>query len=366
MKLVIFGLTVSSSWGNGHATLWRGLCKALASRGHKVVFFERDVPYYAENRDLDQLPAPGELILYSDWSDAAAAGARHLADADTAMVTSYCPDGVAASELVLQFASPQHVFYDLDTPVTLSRWERGEPVSYIGPRGLTDFDLVLSYTGGRSLEGLRQKLGARRVAPLYGSVDPDVHQPAPADSRYRAAMGYLGTYAPDRDASLRSLFVEPARRQPHQRFLLAGAQYGGEFPWQPNIFFIPHLPPAEHSAFYCSTRLTLNVTRQSMAETGYCPSGRLFEATACGAAVLSDSWEGLDQFFEPDSEILLARDTEDAMAALERSPDELARMARKARERTLAQHTAAVRAGELESLLWEDGVDRQRQLAEAS
>jgi spore maturation protein CgeB len=204
------------------------------------------------------------------------------------------------------------------------------------------------------------------VAPLYGSVDPDVHQPAPADSRYRAAMGYLGTYAPDRDASLRSLFVEPARRQPHQRFLLAGAQYGGEFPWQPNIFFIPHLPPAEHSAFYCSTRLTLNVTRQSMAETGYCPSGRLFEATACGAAVLSDSWEGLDQFFEPDSEILLARDTEDAMAALERSPDELARMARKARERTLAQHTAAVRAGELESLLWEDGVDRQRQLAEAS
>jgi spore maturation protein CgeB len=365
MKLVIFGLTVSSSWGNGHATLWRGLCKALARRGHKVVFFERDVPYYAQHRDLYELPPPGELILYSDWSDAAAAGARHLADADTAMVTSYCPDGVAASELILEYASAQHVFYDLDTPVTLMRWERGEPLAYLGPRGLADFDLVLSFTGGRSIEGLRQKLGARRVAPLYGSVDPEVHQPAPAQERYRAAIGYLGTYAADREASLRNLFVEPARRQPHSRFLLAGAQYDDAFPWQPNIFFIPHLPPAEHSAFYCSTRLTLNITRESMAQIGYCPSGRLFEATACGAAVLSDSWEGLDQFFQAGSEVLLARETADAMAALERTEEELARMARTARERTLAEHTATVRAGQLERLLWESSAGRQEQLAEA-
>src|ERR1051325_3581500 len=138
VKLVIFGLTVSSSWGNGHATLWRGLCAALARRGHRVVFLERDVPYYSETRDLWQLPGSGELILYRDWEEALRASREHLSDADVAMVTSYCPDGIAATELVLDSAAPLRVFYDLDAPVTLARIEAGEPVDYIGPRGLAD------------------------------------------------------------------------------------------------------------------------------------------------------------------------------------------------------------------------------------
>lgn len=350
MKLVIFGLAVSSSWGNGHATLWRGLCAALAHRGHHVVFFERDVPYYASQRDLHALPGGGELILYPDWDAVLPMARRHLADCDVAMVTSYCPDGIAATEAVLESRATLHVFYDLDTPVTLARMEAGEPVAYIGPRGLADFDLVLSYTGGRSLDALRDRLGARRVAPLYGSVDPDVHKPVPVDERYRGDLGYLGTYAADREAVLEALFVEPARRMPDRRFLIAGAQYDQRFPWQPNIFFVQHLPPADHPAFYCSTRLTLNVTRRTMAETGYCPSGRLFEAAACGAPVLSDRWEGLEQFFEPETEILLASNAEGAVAALNRSPEELARIARAARERTLSEHTAAIRAAQLESI----------------
>jgi spore maturation protein CgeB len=267
------------------------------------------------------------------------------------MVTSYCPDGIAATTAVLDSAAPLKVFYDLDTPVTLARLEAGEHVEYIGPRGLGDFDLVLSYTGGRSLQGLRQRLGARRVAPLYGSVDPEIHKPVPPDARYRADLGYLGTYAADRQAALQALFIEPARRSPYRKFLLAGSMYDGNFPWQPNIAFVDHLPPADHPAFYCSSRLTLNVTRRSMAETGYCPSGRLFEATACGAAVLSDYWQGLEQFFEPGSEILLAADTGDAMQALDRSPEELARIARAAQEHTLARHTATARAIELEQIL---------------
>lgn len=350
MKLVIFGLSVSSSWGNGHATLWRGLISALARRRHTVVFFERDTPYYAGHRDLHELPG-GELILYRDWRAVLPSVRRHLADADVGMVTSYCPDGPIASDVVLESSAPLRVFYDLDTPVTLSHIEAGEPVDYLPARGLADFDLVLSYTGGRSLEALRRLLGARRVAPLYGSVDPDVHKPAAPQDRYRATLGYLGTYAADRDAALRALFVEPARRLPADRFLLAGSMYGSDFPWQSNIYYLSHLPPADHSAFYCSSRLTLNVTRRAMADNGYCPSGRLFEATACGAALLSDYWEGLEQFFEPDSEILLANDTETAMAALARSPEDLSRMARAGRERTLAQHTSDVRVRELETIL---------------
>ncbi len=359
MKFAIFGLTVSSSWGNGHATLWRGLCKALARRGHSVVFFERDTPYYASHRDLTELPG-GELILYSSWSEIRPQALRHANEADVAMVTSYCSDGIAASDLVLDSLAGLRVFYDLDTPVTLSHLRAKGAVEYIGPRGLADFDLVLSYTGGRSLDELHAYLGARRTAPLYGSVDPEVHHPAAPAERFRGELGYLGTYATDREATLNELFVEPARRRPEARFLLAGSMYGSDFNWQPNILFFPHLPPAEHSAFYCSTRLTLNVTRAAMAQTGYCPSGRLFEATACSAPVLSDHWEGLDRFFEPGEEILLARNAEGAMEALDRSPEELGRIARAARERTLARHTADARAGELEAIV-QDALAGRRQ-----
>jgi spore maturation protein CgeB len=347
MKLVIFGLTISSSWGNGHATLWRGLCKALARRGHAVVFFERDVPYYALNRDLTTLPY-AELCLYPGWDDALPRARRQLADADVAMVTSYCPDGIAASDLVLDSAVPVRAFYDLDTPVTLARLEAGEPVEAIGPRGLGEFDLVLSYTGGRALRELQARLGARRVAPLYGSVDPGGYRRTGAAPQYRADLSYLGTYAADRQPALEQLLVEPARRLPGRRFLIGGAQYPEAFPWTDNIFFVRHLPPGEHPAFYSSSRLTLNITRAAMADMGYCPSGRLFEAAACGVPILSDAWEGLDAFFRPESEILVAHDTDGAIAALELSDAELARVAAQAQERTLEEHTADRRAAELE------------------
>jgi spore maturation protein CgeB len=189
------------------------------------------------------------------------------------------------------------------------------------------------------------------VAPLYGSVDPRIHRPVSTDPRCAGALGHLGTYAADREEALRVRFVEPARRLSQDRFLLAGSMYGSGFPWLPNIHYLSHLPPADHPAFYCSTRLTSNVTRQSMAENRYCPSGSLFEATACGAAVISDFWEGIEKFFEPGSEILLANNTEDVLAALDRSPESLARIGRAGRARTLSEHTAAARSAELERIL---------------
>jgi spore maturation protein CgeB len=350
MKIVIFGLTVSSSWGNGHATLWRGLCRALGARGHRVVFFERDVPYYAAHRDLWELPA-GELRLYSEWDEAERLARPHLDDADVAMVTSYCPDGVAATELMLGSRARLRVFYDLDTPVTLDSIEAGRPVSYLGPRGLGDFDLVLSYTGGAALEQLQSRLSARRVAPLYGSVDPEVHRPVAPVETFRAHLSYLGTYAEDRQATLERLFIEPARRLPGQRFLIGGAQYPQVFPWTDNIFFVRHVEPSQHPAFYSSSRITLNVTRRAMKAMGYCPSGRLFEAAACGAPLLSDAWEGLERFFESGEEIIVAASSEAATAALEESDARLQEMARRARERTLAEHTAEHRVRELEAVL---------------
>ncbi|EEF61109.1 CgeB family protein [Pedosphaera parvula] len=350
MKLVIFGLTISSSWGNGHATLWRSLCRALMKRGHQVVFFERNVPYYANHRDLSEIPGM-KLVLYAEWEKIMQTAKVELSDADVGMVTSYCPDSIPACELLLSSTVTLKTFYDLDTPVTLHALKNGREVSYIPPQGFADFDLVLSYTGGSALEELKTRLRARRVAPLYGCVDPEAHHRVPPVQTYRADLSYIGTYAEDRQTSLHCLLIEPARSLRNQRFVIAGAMYPEQFPWTDNIYFVHHLPPPEHPVFYSSSRITLNVTRRAMAEMGFCPSGRLFEAAACGTAILSDWWSGLDQFFEPGSEIIVANQTQDAINALEMSEEEISRIATAAQQRTLDQYTANHRARELEAAL---------------
>jgi spore maturation protein CgeB len=351
MRLVVFGLAVSSSWGNGHATLWRGLIGALTRQGHEVTFFERDVPWYAETRDLHALPDGAELVLYPDWPTVRAQARAAVARADAVMITSFCPDGPLASALATEEAPGLTVFYDMDTGVTLRRLEGGESVDYLPRQGLADFDLVLSYTGGRALDALRTRLGARRVAPLYGHVDPAAHRPGTPDPAFRGDLSYLGTYAADRQEALDALFLAPARAQPDRRFVLAGSGYPQDFPWTDNVYFVKHLPPADHPAFFASSRLTLNVTRDAMAAMGFCPSGRLFEAAACGIPVLTDIWDGLDRFFTPGEEILVARTTDEALAALDLSDAELSRIAKAARDRTLAQHSSDARARELVALL---------------
>jgi spore maturation protein CgeB len=356
MQFVIFGLSVSSSWGNGHATIWRGLCGGLARLGHRATFFERDVSYYAAHRDLRE-PEDFELVLYSDWASVAASGRRAADGADVAIVTSYCPDAHAAAELVLSSAAGRRVFYDLDTPVTLERLRTTGAVEYIPPYGLGPFDLVLSYTGGAALRELAARLGARRVAPLYGSVDPAQHRPVEPLSRYQADLSYLGTYSDDRQAALERLFIEPARRLPDRRFLIGGALYPHEFPWARNIWFLRHVPPPEHPAFYSSSAVTLSVTRAAMAEMGYCPSGRLFEAAACGTPVVSDAWEGLADFFEPEREILVADTAAEVIDVLTSPPPALRRVGAAARERVLAEHTADHRARQLVELLEGGGAE---------
>jgi spore maturation protein CgeB len=336
------------------------LQRALADRGWQVAFFERDVPYYAQNRDLQVLPN-GELILYDHWKDIEAVARGQVAESDVAMVTSYCPDGAAASDLVLSAARPRRVFYDLDTPITLASLQQAKPTTCIGAAGLSDFDIVLSFTGGPALKQLELLAGARRTATLYGHVDPQKYFPGRAQPRYCGDLSYIGTYAADRQNVLRRLFIESARRRADLRFVLAGAQYPETFPWTENIYFVRHLPPSEHPSFYASSRLTLNVTRREMAMMGWCPSGRLFEAGACGTPVITDYWTGLDTFFEPGREIIVAHSDTDVIAALELSDFELRRIGNDARARVLAEHTSAHRAAEFERLLADTPHQESRQ-----
>ena len=349
MKIVVFGLTISSSWGNGHATIWRGLSRGLAERGHRVVFFERDVPYYAAHRDMTDPPG-AELVFYESWVDIRKRAEAELEDADAGIITSYCPDAVEACSLVLS-SNAVKCFYDLDTPITLKAVESAGSAPYLPSYGLGAFDLVLSYTGGRALKGLEDLLGAKTAKALYGSVDPEAHSPVAAVQEYAADLSYLGTYAEDRQEALKSLFIEPAERLPEKKFIIGGAQYPLNFPWRPNIYFVRHVTPPSHPSFYCSSSFTLNVTRGAMKEMGWCPSGRLFEAAACGVPVISDWWEGLDDFFEPGSEILIAQRPEDVLAALDIGEAGIRRIGRRARERALAEHTSMARAAELELMI---------------
>jgi spore maturation protein CgeB len=349
MKLVIFGLTISSSWGNGHATLWRGMCNALAGQSHRVTFFERDVPYYSNHRDL-QAPENYQLSLYPEWESVRPEAEAAIRDADAAIVTSYCPDAQPATDLLMS-SGIKKVFYDLDTAVTLEKFRAEGAVDYVPREGLGGFDLVLSYVGGSALEDLRRLLNANKTAPLYGSVDPEMYKPVPQSQHYESDLSYLGTYAGDRQGTLERLFLQPAQRLPQKKFLLGGAQYPEDFPWNENVWFVRHVPPPEHPAFYCSSRMTLNVTRGAMAEVGYCPSGRLFEAAACGAPIVSDSWPGLEQFFEPGRELFVAHSSDNVIEALSRDPEELASVGRAARQRVLNEHTAEHRSRELLQLL---------------
>jgi len=352
MKLVIFGLTVSSSWGNGHATVWRALLAALHERHHRIVFFEADVPYYAEHRDLRE-PEFAALHLYSSWESVVERANLELADADVAVISSYCPHARQAAQIVLSSEARVRVFYDLDTPVTLNQSLTDRWPAYLPPNGLGDFDLVLSFTGGPALQELRNRLGARRVSPLYGSVDPTLYRPVASAAKYRCDLSYLGTYAADRQHALERLFVDAAQLLPMSRFLLGGSLYPPWFPWKPNIWHVSHVSPEEHPRFYCSSKATLNVTRGVMAEMGYCPSGRLFEAAACGTLILSDDWGGMDQFFAPGGEILIVKDADEVVEALSLSEAERSRIAKTARERALEYHTGSNRACEFERCISE-------------
>ena len=345
LKITIFGLTISSSWGNGHATPYRAILKALHRRGHHVVFYEKDVEYYALRRDFNQC-SYCELVLYRTWHEIRERALRDAADSDVVMTASYCPEGAQINTELLDFDKPLHVYYDLDTPVSLNNLNNGD-LQYLTRDQMPAFDLVLSWTGGDGLRELSERWGARMVRPLFGCVDPDVYRRVDPRPEFTSALSYMGTYAADRQQKVDDFFLEPARRREDLNFVLAGTLYPWHWQWPANVRRFDHVAPEQHSALYSSSRITLNITREDMARSGWCPSGRFFEAAACGTPIISDWWNGLADFFTPGEEIVLARSSDDVMTALSMSDEELQRIARLARERTLAEDTGDHRAEEL-------------------
>ncbi len=345
MKLVVLGLSLGSSWGNGHATTFRALLKAFAARGHDILFLEREVPWYAgDHRDLTD-PDYCRLEYYADLDDLTR-WQPEIAAADAVIVGSYVPDGVAVGRYVQRHARTS-AFYDIDTPVTLAKLARGD-FEYLSPDIIPGYDVYLSFTGGPTLERLEQAFGSPAARALYCSVDDAAYRPLDVPKRWD--LSYLGTYSDDRQPTLTRLLIDVARAQPHRRFAVAGPQYPADIDWPVNVERIDHLPPADHAAFYSASRFTLNVTRADMIAAGWSPSVRLFEAAACGTPIISDRWDGIDGIFADGTEIILAGSTQDVIAALDRDATALGRAAR---ARVLADHTATTRAAQLEAHLIE-------------
>jgi spore maturation protein CgeB len=346
LRITILGLSLTSSWGNGHATTYRGLIRELSARGHKVSFLERDVPWYASKRDLPD-PSYCELGLYDSLDELKQAFQDEVRNADVIIVGSYVPEGVAVGKWVCDVARGVTCFYDIDTPVTLTKLKQGD-YEYISPDLVGRYDLYLSFTGGPTLQILERLYGSKCARPLYCSFDPEMYFPEETDVLWD--LGYLGTYSFDRQPTLEKLLVEPALRWQNGVFAVAGPQYPDDIEWPPNVHRIDHIPPSEHREFYNAQRFTLNVTRADMIRAGFSPSVRLFEAAACGVPVISDYWRGLEDFFIPGEEILIAECPDESLSILRNlSEIERRRIGGRARSRVMAEHTAAHRAAELES-----------------
>ena len=356
MRLVVLGLTLSSSWGNGHATTFRALLKAFAARGHSILFLERDKPWYADHRDLGdadycELALYGSVEALEDWRD-------EVANADAVIVGSYVPDGVEVGRWAQRTAKGVTAFYDIDTPVTLAKLARGD-FEYLSPDLIPGYDVYLSFTGGPTLAFLEERYGSPDARALYCSVDPVAYRPTGAAKRWD--LSYLGTYSDDRQPTLARLLIAAAQRAPDRRFVVAGPQYPADISWPANVERIEHLPPAEHADFYSASRWTLNVTRADMIARGWSPSVRLFEAAACATPIVSDRWDGLDRLFQSGREIVLADTVEDVLMALAR--EDAAAIGRAAQARILADHSAARRAEQLEADLRDAGRTGRRRAA---
>jgi spore maturation protein CgeB len=345
LRFVVCGLSLSSSWGNGHATTYRGLLKQLQQLGHSVLFLERDVPWYRDNRDLPD-PDFCDLKFYKTLTELESLYSAEVRRADAVIVGSYTPEGIAVGEWVGRIARGLKAFYDIDTPVTLAQLKTAA-CEYLSADLIPDYDLYLSFTGGPTLRSIERRLGSPCARVLYCSVDPCQYFPQAQQMQWD--LGYLGTYSADRQPALNKLLIEPAARRPDGRFIVAGPMYPPEIAWPQNVERVEHLSPRDHRQFYNSQRLTLNITRTDMVNAGYSPSVRLFEAAACGVPIVSDYWQGLESIFRLGSEILIARTSADTPQFLRQPPEKLMAMADRARNRVLSQHTAAHRASQLET-----------------
>jgi spore maturation protein CgeB len=361
LNIVIFGLSITSSWGNGHAVTYRALTKALAHRGHRVTFVERDMPWYRVSRDLTKADYC-RIELYQELREIPARFGTLVSDGDLVILGSFVPQGAIIGDWITSKASGVTAFYDIDTPHTLTALEEGG-IDYLTPSLIPRFDLYLSFTGGPTLDLIEELYGSPCARPLYCTADVAV--PGSTEQPKDWSLGYLGTYSNDRQSLLDELLVTPARALPEAQFVVAGAQYPEALLWPENVARIEHCPPNEHAAFYSRQRYTLNITRADMVAAGYSPSVRLFEAAACGVPVISDCWDGLATFFSPGKEILTAGSAAKVRYLITELPEDRRReIAAAARRRYLASHTPVHRAKQIEEYYSEVKGRPARALAE--
>ncbi len=360
MKIAIFGLTITSAWGNGHATTFRSLAKALSQRGHRIDFIEKDVEWYRSNRDL-AAPAFCDVRLYNDWTLEESSLVRLAEDADAIIVGSYFPDAIVATRALLSAGCGPLLFYDIDTPITMAQLRAHGRCEYLDAALIPEYAAYLSFTGGPTLAELESRFGSPRAVPFYCSVDPDLYKPTAMRDEFACDLSYLGTYSKDRQPALASLLNGAAKILPDSSFLVAGAMYPPDIVWPSNVTRKTHVAPPDHPAFYSSSRFTLNLTREDMKAAGYSPSVRLFEASACGTAILSDSWPGIEHFLSPGEEILIPIDAAESASILrDLTEEERTRIGQRARERILAEHSADHRARELEDIVDRCGHDQSK------
>jgi spore maturation protein CgeB len=343
-EIVIFGLSLSSSWGNGHATTFRALLRGLHAEGRRVLFLERRQPWYQENQDLAD-PDFCELRFYDEVSEALTRYRDRLEQAEAVIVGSYVPEGQRLIDAMDRLPLRQLCFYDIDTPVTMDLLDKGEE-THLARRQMGRFDAYFSFSGGKVLDRLREVYGTPNPQPLYCAVDEGAYQPMEVPKRWD--LGYLGTYSPDRQPGLEALLIEPARRLPQMRFVVAGSMFPDGIDWPENVERIEHLPPAQHAEFYNAQRFTLNITRAAMRRLGWSPSVRLFEAAACGTPIISDRWQGLGELLPEDRAVLIADGPDQVVEALTALPEARRQsIAAEARRIVLGNHTGRARAHEL-------------------
>ena len=350
MKIVIYGLAITSSWGNGHATTYRSLCKALARCGHQIHFIEKNLEWFRDNRDMPH-PEFCKVHLYSDWTESARSLIRLSKDADAIVVGSYFPDAMAATAALLEAGHGSLIFYDIDTPITIAKLRKDGNAGYIDAKQIPQFAAYLSFTGGPVLREIEERFGSPCAVPFYCSVDPELYRPKPAERKFECSLSYLGTYANDRQPKLMELLNGTAELMPESRFIVAGAQYPEDTPWTKNVERITHLSPPDHPSFYCSSKFTLNLTRDEMVAAGYSPSVRLYEATECSATIISDYRIGLEQFLKPKEEVLVPKNAYEVSQIIRNvSEEDRMRIGVNARERVLSEHTATHRAAQFEQV----------------
>jgi spore maturation protein CgeB len=347
MRIAWFGSSLVSAYWNGAATYYRGLVRALHERGHHVTFLEPDAYDRQAHRDIAD-PPWAEVVVYrpEEW-EAALERARR---ADVVVKASGV--GVNDAELevgVLTVGAPMTIFWDVDAPATLARLEAeaNDPLRELVQR----YDLVLTYGGGDPVVERYRGIGANDCVPIYNALDPETHHPVPPDLRFACDLAFLANRLPDREERVGEFFFRAAELAPQRRFLLGGAGWENR-PLPPNVRFLGHVATSDHNALNATPLAVLNVLRDSMAENGWSPATRIFEAAGAGACVVSDAWEGIDLFLEPDEEVLLARDGAEVAEHLATLTRPRARaIGERARRRLLSEHTYAHRAAQVEELL---------------